>query len=91
MISRAKVHLEKVRNEHLALLKNDGVDQYLLNHDQFTTDQLLKLKDNNIKSRDPLADLSSYELLEIISDIGNEKADQIIIESRKHWFEDKNG
>ncbi len=91
LINRAKVCLEKIKNENLALLKKDGVDEYLLNQTDLTTEQLLKLKENNIKNRDQLADLSSYELLEIITDIESKKAEEIIIESRKHWFEDKDG
>ena len=81
LINRAKVCLEKIKNENLVLLKKDGVDEYLLNQKDLTTEQLLKLKENNIKNRDQLADLSSYELLEIITDIESKKAEEIIIES----------
>ena len=89
--SKSTIEFIVAKNENLALLKKDGVDEYLLNQKDLTTEQLLKLKENNIKNRDQLADLSSYELLEIITDIESKKAEEIIIESRKHWFEDKDG
>ena len=48
--------------------------------------QLIKLNENNIKTRDQLADLSNSELIEIFRDMDKEKADEIIMDSRKHWF-----
>ena len=53
-----------------------------------TTDQLMKLKENEIITRDQLADLSSDELIDILTDLESNKADQIILESREHWFKD---
>ena len=53
---------------------------------------LIKLGENNIKTMDDLANLSSTELLEIL-DTNNLKkidADEIIMKSRESWFkEDK--
>ena len=57
-----------------------------LTTDFFSTDQLIKLNENNIKTRDQLADLSNSELIEIFRDMDKEKADEIIMDSRKHWF-----
>ncbi len=88
LIKRANLHLEKIKAEHIEILKKEGTDDYLLNQDFLSTHQLLKLNDNGIKTRDDLADLSSDELKDIITDINIEKANQIILESRKHWFED---
>ena len=87
LINRAKNYLEKEKVENLEMLKKDGMEDYLLSNDIFTTDQLVTLKNNNIKTRDQLADLSSFELMEFLNDIDNEKADEVILESRKHWFE----
>ena len=87
LINRAKNYLEKEKVENLEMLKNDGMEDYLLSNDIFTTDQLVTLKNNNIKTRDQLADLSSFELMEFLNDIDNKKADEVILESRKHWFE----
>ncbi len=89
LITRAKQYLEKRNKENLVLLKESGLDDYLLSQEFLTTEQLIKLKDNDIKTRDQLADLSSPELLDIIDDIESKKADDIIMESRKHWFEKK--
>ena len=58
----------------------------MLNTDFFSTDQLIKLNENNIKTRDQLADLSNSELIEIFRDMDKEKADEIIMDSRKHWY-----
>ena len=63
------------------------MDDYLLSSDFFTTGQLMTLKNNNIKTRDQLADLSSFELMEFLNDIDNKRADEVILESRKHCFE----
>ncbi len=86
LIERAKNCVEKTRIENLSKLKEFGVDEYLLNTKLFSTDQLLKLNDNNIKTRDQLADLSNSELIEIFRDMNIEKADEIIMEARKHWY-----
>ena len=86
LIERAKTCIEKLRIENLSKLKESGVDEYMLNTDFFSTDQLIKLNENNIKTRDQLADLSNSELIEIFRDMDKEKADEIIMDSRKHWF-----
>ena len=73
LINRAKNHLEKEKVENLDMLKKEGMDDYLLSSDFFTPDQLIALKDNDIKTRDQLADLSSFELMEFLNDIDNKK------------------
>ena len=86
LITRAKNHLDKIKEENLKNLKESGVEDFLLKNKLFTIDQLMKLSDNNIKTRDQLADLSNDELLEMIFDIDKVKADEIIMDARKHWF-----
>ena len=88
LISRAKNFLEKEKEENTKILKNEGVEDYLLTSKFFTTEHLILLKDNNIKTRDQLADLSSDELVEILSDLDAKKADEIILDFRKHWFKE---
>jgi len=88
LINRAKQCLEKIKKENLLILKNAGVEEFLLSHETLTSEDLIKLKDNNIKTRDGLADLSSEELLDFLPNIDKEKADEIIMDSRKHWFKD---
>ena len=72
--------------ENLQKLKESGFDDYLLNTKLFNTEQLLKLNENNIKTRDQLADLSNVELIEIFREMDKEKADEIIMDSRQHWY-----
>ena len=86
LIQRAKICLEKIRVENLSKLKESGFDDYLLTTKLLDTDQLLKLNENNIKTRDELADLSNSELIEIFRDMDQDKADEIIMDSRKHWY-----
>ena len=88
LINRANNFIEKVKKENLEALKSSGVEDYLLNHNLLTTDQLLKLRENDIITRDQLADLSSDELIDILTDLEGDKADKIILESREHWFKD---
>ena len=40
LINRAKNYLDKEKVENLKMLKNDGMEDYLLSNDIFTTDQL---------------------------------------------------
>ncbi len=86
LIQRAKICVEKIRVENLSKLKESGFDDYLLTTKLLDTDQLLKLNENNIKTRDQLADLSNLELIEIFRDMDQDKADEIIMDSRKHWY-----
>ncbi len=86
LIERAKACVEKIRIENLSKLKESGFDDYLLNNQFFNTNQLMKLNENQIKTRDQLADLSNSELIEIFREMDKEKADEIIMDSRKHWF-----
>ncbi len=86
LIERAKICVEKIRVENLSKLKESGFDDYLLTSKLLNTDQLLKLNENNIKTRDQLADLSNSELIDIFRDMDQDKADQIIMDSRKHWY-----
>ena len=48
--------------------------------------EIWKLDELKIKTRDQLADLSNSELIEIFREMDKEKADEIIMDSRKHWF-----
>ncbi len=89
LINRASLHLEKINKENLVILKESGLDDYLLGQNFLNTDQLIKLKDKGIKTRDDLADLSSDELIDVLGNLDMDKANEIIIESRKHWFKDK--
>ncbi len=86
LIQRAKSCVEKIREENLHKLKESGFDDYLLSTKLLNTEQLLKLNENNIKTRDQLADLSNMELIEIFREMDKDKADEIIMDSRQHWY-----
>ncbi len=88
LINRANVHIEKVKKENITLLKAAGMEDYLLKESNIPVEQLLILKENNIVTRDQLADLSSDELIDILHNLDSKNADDIIMESRKHWFKD---
>ena len=87
--NRAKSFLKKEEEENLIKVKDMGADEFLINDTPFTSKQLITLAENNIKTRDNLADLASDELIEIIGEkvLDTEKADEIIINARKHWFD----
>ena len=89
LIKRATAFIEKEKKENLELLKTNGVDDYLLNNELLEVNHLIKkLNENDIKTRDQLADLSSFELIDILEGLESDKADKIIMDSRKHWFKD---
>ncbi len=46
------------------------------------------LADHGIKTRDDLADLAIDDLLEL-ADLGQEKASELIMAARKHWFDEE--
>ena len=87
--SRADNFLKKMENEAFEKLKEHGVDDYMLKNESFSATQLLILAENEIKTRDGLADLASEELIEIIGEniLEKVKADEIIMSAREHWFD----
>ena len=86
---RANVYLKKTEEENIKKARSMGIEDYLINDTPFNSKQLIMLVEKEIKSRDDLADLSSEELIEIIGtgSLQKAKADEIIIEARKHWFD----
>ena len=75
-----------MNTNNLEILKKAGVEDYLLESKLISVDQLVVLNEKNIKTRDQLADLSNDELIEILVEIDKVKADEIIMDARKHWF-----
>ena len=67
---------ESVENVEEALLSLEGMD----------TDVASKLAANGITTRDALADLATDELTELTG-ITNERAVDLIMKARAHWFE----
>ncbi len=87
--SRAALYLKKTEKEDMEKVIASGIDDYMSKESGFNAKQLIKLSSNNIKTRDNLADLSSDELIEILSNesMSEKKVDEIIMNARKHWFE----
>ena len=52
---------------------------------------IIKLGENEVKSRDDLADLATDELMEILgeSEMKEREAEQLIMKAREHWFADQ--
>ena len=60
----------------------------LLNLEGMDSKLAYTLASKQITTRDDLADLSTDELMEI-SELSEEQASQLIVEARKHWFEEE--
>jgi N utilization substance protein A len=76
LLTEAIVREESVENVEEALLSLEGMD----------TDIASKLAANGITTRDALADLATDELTEMTG-IANERAVELIMKARAHWFE----
>lgn len=89
--SRAVVYLETKSKESLAAAKKLGANAEILNVDGLTPDMLVKLAENGVKTLDDLADLAGDELIEIVGEsmLTIEKANEVIMAARAHWFEDE--
>ena len=76
LLTEAIVREESVENVEEALLSLEGMD----------TDVASKLAANGITTRDALADLATDELTEMTG-IADERAVDLIMKARAHWFE----
>ena len=87
--SRADIYIKKFEEETVKKLKEMGLEKYFFEETNFSSSQLLKLINNDIKTRDNLADLASEELVDIIGKefLDEAIAGKIIMEARKHWFD----
>jgi N utilization substance protein A len=74
--------------EAIAQEERVEIAQDLLSLEGMTTDFVAKLKENNINTRDDLAELATDELAEIAG-IDEEAASKFIMAARAHWFEDQ--
>ncbi|MGA0395173.1 MAG: helix-hairpin-helix domain-containing protein, partial [Rhodospirillales bacterium] len=89
--ARAKAYLEE-RDEILAARSKElGITDDLMSLEGLTPAMLVALGENEIKTRDDLADLASDELLEFLpaKSLNEEQANEIIMAARAHWFEDE--
>ena len=88
---RAKNYV-KIENENVEKkLKSSGIDSKLYEFGYLSKFDILTLVENNIKTLDDLADLDSEELFTLLGKkvFNNEnEAGEVIMEARKHWFQD---
>ena len=82
----------KLQNENVEKkLKSSGIDSKLYEFSHLSKFDILTLVENDIKTLDDLADLDSEELFTLLGKkvFNNEnEAGEIIMEARKHWFDD---
>ncbi len=82
----------KLENENIEKkLKASGIDSKLYEFSHLSKFDILTLVQNDIKTLDDLADLDSEELFTLLGKkvFNNEnEAGEVIMEARKHWFEE---
>ncbi len=65
-----------------------GIQDDLMEFEGLTPEVVIKLAENDVKSRDDLADLATDELVEILGEdnIKERDAEKLIMKAREHWF-----
>ena len=92
--NRAQAWLEKVQDENQSKLSNLGMDSSLIdfaaNNPALKQDWLEALGKNKVLTLDDFADLSTAELLDIVTDseLTSEDAGQLIMAARSSWFDE---
>ncbi|MDR2268548.1 MAG: transcription termination factor NusA [Holosporaceae bacterium] len=87
LISRAKNYLLEKEKGLVKEIKRLDVDKRIIKIELLTNEMLVKLASANVTKLDDLADLSSDELQEILPDLEDSVANDVIMQARKHWFE----
>lgn len=88
--ARAKEYLEQSKVDAAKTIKKLGIKTELSSLKGLNDEILIKLGENGIKTLDDFADLSRDEFQEIVpnSGLSNDKIDEIIMQSREHWFKE---
>lgn len=86
--NRAAAFLEAKAKALAEKQKELGLKDDLVTLESLTSDQIIKLGESGIKSRDDLADLAADELVEIFGEenMNERDANTIIMKAREHWF-----
>lgn len=68
--------------------KELGISEDILEVEGVNHDMVIKLAENDVKSRDDLADLAADELVELLGEevMTEKEANALIMEARQHWF-----
>jgi N utilization substance protein A len=84
---RAQASVDEYTKEYTKL----GVEKELLEMEGMNSNILMAIAKEGIKSLDDFGELSSDELLDILPEgtISHKQADAMIMEARKHWFDDE--
>ena len=92
--ARARNYLER-RDEELAeKCRELGVAEDLLGLEGVSVEMAVALAEQGVKERDDLADLAGDELVEMLPPLmkmGEDQANELIMEARAHWFTDEEG
>jgi len=88
--NRAKNWLEAKAKAFEDKKKSLGIQDDIIGFEGLTFDQIIKLAEGGVKSKDDLADLAGDELVEILGkDAMNEgQANRMIMAARADWFKD---
>jgi N utilization substance protein A len=89
LINRANTYLDEQQRKLEEESKKLGIQQDLIDMGGLTPDQIIKLGNAGIKSKDDFADLATDELIEILGEnsITSKNAENLIMGARAHWFE----
>lgn len=89
--NRAVAYLEAKEKELRDKQEEIGISEDLISMEGLTPDMIMKLADNDVKTRDDLGDLAADELQEIIGEdkLTATDANTIIMAARAHWFADE--
>lgn len=88
LINRANAWIEEQENVLKAKKDELGINDDLMTFEGLTPEVVIKLAENDVKSRDDLADLATDELVEILGEdnIKERDAEKLIMKAREHWF-----
>ncbi|MEI8295804.1 MAG: transcription termination factor NusA [Alphaproteobacteria bacterium] len=88
---RARNYLATSNENALIKCREAGMAEDLLVLDGLSSQMLVKLLENQIKTLDDLADLANDELVELMGQqlISVDKANELIMAARSHWFEEE--
>jgi N utilization substance protein A len=89
--NRAITYLDQREVKAREECKEMGLSQEVMDIDDLTSEMLLKLAKNGVKTLDDFADLAGDELLDIIgkSALSLDRANAMIMAARSHWFTDE--
>lgn len=90
LINRAATYLAEQQRKLKEQSEKLGIQADLIEMEGLNPEQIIKLGEAGIKSKDDFADLATDELLEILGDsaMPAKTAERLIMAARSHWFAD---